>query len=301
MKKALCIFAATVCVLSVLSSCSTSVQEPKTTVSDIAETSNSGTSVPQTETTNDESGAVTTEEPTPPSATSSAPSDSAEMTTPEIVQLFTLAANRVKTDKLGYTFTSKAHTEKGSITITDNVPFHGFISDYIASVINKSETQEAKVAKGADHTDFPVKGQSWSSRLDPSALKKATLRDAGDAYEIELFFRDEQLRALPDNPTLTAHGKAFNVLTNREFRDGFGGFDIRFLGVNVRVDVERFEPLYSGSRIRCKISKDDGRLLFAEYYLNTDADIETVVRVNAREYVIGIRMEYSASETYSFQ
>lgn len=300
MKKALCIFAATICMLFLMSSCITSVPEPETTASGTSETSNSETSSSQTETSSDESDAVTTEEPTQASTTAAVAPDPAEMTIPEILQLFTLAASRVKTDKPGYTFTSKAHTEKGSIAITDNVPFHGFISDYVASAINKSETQEAKVSKGADHTDFPVKGQSWGSRPNLSALKKATAKDVGDAYELEFVFRDEQLRALPDNPMLTVHGKSFNLLSNQEFRDAFGGFNIRFLGINVRVDVERFEPLYTGSYIRCKINKADGRLLFAEYYLNTDADIETVVRVNKKEYVIGIRLEYSVSETYTF-
>lgn len=300
MKKALCIFSATVCMLFLMSSCVTSVPEPETTASGTSETSNSETSSSRTETSSDESDTVTTEEPTQSSTTTTVPSDPADMTTPEILQLFTLAASRVKTDKPGYTFTSKARTEKGSIAITDNVPFHGFISDYVASAINKSETQEAKVAKGTDHTDFPVKGQSWASRPDLSALKKATLKEVGDAYELELVFRDEQLRALPDNPTLTVHGKSFNLLTNRDFRDAFGGFNIRFLGVNVRVDVERFEPLYTGSHIRCKINKADGRLLFAEYCLNTDADIETVVRVNNKEYRIGILLEYAVTEIYTF-
>lgn len=217
----------------------------------------------------------------------------------DIVSLFNEAANRVKQTKPGYTFSSTAGADKKNITVSDNVPFHSFIASFAASFINSAKKEPVTVAKGENHNDFPVKGQPWASRLDPAALTGAVLNDNGMYYEIELQFKDEKLSALPAKNNNSAHGKAFTLLLDEDFRKEFGGFNTKFMGINIHVENQNFEPAYSGSSIRCKIDKA-GNMLSAVYFLNTVSDVDMMVEVNSKDYLIGIKLEYSMTETYTF-
>lgn len=217
----------------------------------------------------------------------------------EIVRFFNEAANRVKQARPGYTVTFKAGADKNNITVSDNVPFHSFIASSAASAVNSSKKEPVTVAKGVSHDDFPVKGQPWASTLDPAALVSAVLNEKGAYYEIKLKFKDEKLQSLPSKNNTAAHGKAFSLLLDEDFRKEFGGFNTKFMGINIRVDNQKFEPTYQGSTITCKIDKA-GNMLSAVYYLNTSSDVEMLVKVNSKDHLIGIKLAYSMTETYTF-
>ena len=217
----------------------------------------------------------------------------------EIVSLFNEAANRVKQTKPGYTFSSRASMDKNDVTVSDNVPFRSFIASFAASAVNSAKKDPVTVAKGASHDDFPVKGQPLASKIDETALTTATINQTGDYNEIELKFKDEKLPSLPEKNNQTAHGKAFSLLLVEDFRKEFGGFNTKFMGINIRVDNQKFEPTYSGSSIKCKIDKA-GNMVSAVYYLNTTSDVDMLVKVNSKEHLIGIKLTYSMTETYSF-
>lgn len=219
-------------------------------------------------------------------------------TTAEIVSFFNAAANKVKQEKPGYTFTSKANADKKNIAVSDNVPFHSMIASFAASSINSAKKDAVTISKGASHDDFPVKGQNWASKLDATALTSASLKENGNYYEIELKFKDEKLPALPEKNNTSAHGKAFSLLMNEDFHSEFGGFNTKFMGINIRVDNQKFEPTYKGSTIKCKIDKA-GNMVSAVYYLNTSSDVDMLVKVNKKDYLIGIKLEYSMTETYT--
>lgn len=217
----------------------------------------------------------------------------------EIVHYFNAAANKVKTEKPGYRFTQTPHTDINKISISENIPLHSFISKFIVSAINKSN-KEAVVVGGSSHNDFPVKEKGWASKLEPEALTAAAFTDKGSYYEIEMTFREEKLSALPDNPEKTAHGKVFSLLTNKEFRQAFGGFDMKLPGLKVNIINEKFEPTYRGSSIKCKIDKQSGSMINAVYYLNTYSEVDMGIHVNNKNETIGIKMEYSVTDEYIF-
>ncbi|HZK39383.1 MAG TPA: hypothetical protein VFD23_04440, partial [Clostridia bacterium] len=215
----------------------------------------------------------------------------------EIVELFNAAANQVKRDKPGYVFTTKSNADEKNIILPENIPFRAAISKFIASAINKTSKDPVTIAKKANHNDFPVKGQSWGSKLEPSALKSATYVDKGDYYEIELKFKDEKLTSLPDISEQTAHGKAFSVLLDKEFQEAFGGFDANLLVVKVSVNIQKFEPEYKDSTIKCTVDKA-GRMKTAVYYLNIISRVETGVNVNKQNHVLDIQLAYSVTDEY---
>jgi hypothetical protein len=257
--------------------------------------------VAETVTAAEESGAsaemITTQADT--TASSALPNET-PATPAEIVDYFNLAANRVKSDKPGYTFTMTPKTEESKITISENVPFRDFIAKFIVSAINKSSKEPVTIEKGSTHDEFPAKGHSWASKLVPAALSGATCTDKGGYYEIELKFREEKLSALPDEPETTMHGKAFSLLTNQDFRQAFGGFDVKLPGLKINVGNEKFVPAYKGCYIQCKIEKSTGSMMSAVYYLNTYSAVDTMVLVNKKTTMIGIKMEYSVTEEYKF-
>lgn len=223
----------------------------------------------------------------------------ASFTKAEIVEIFNAATNKVKRDKPGYVFTTKSNADEKNIILPENIPFRAAISKFIASAINKTSKDPVTVAKEANHNDFPVKGQSWGSKLEPSALKSATCVDKGSYYEVELKFKEEKLTSLPDVPEQTAHGKAFSVLLDKEFREAFGGFDANLLVVKVSVNIQKFEPEYKDSTIKCTVDKA-GRMKTATYYLNTISRVETGVNVNDQNHMLDIQLAYSVTEEYVF-
>ncbi|MEI6579365.1 MAG: hypothetical protein WCN92_07855 [Eubacteriales bacterium] len=260
-----------------------------------SETTSSAVTISNIETTIQQLTSVVTAAPAQTTTAKAQP-----FTTAEIVSYFNTAANMVKIKKPGYKSSSKAQTQEKNITLSSNVPLHSFISKFIASKINSTKAEVVIVNKGASHKNFPVKGQNWASKLEPSALKSASLVTNGAFYEIELNFNDEKLSALVDNPATTAHGKAFSLLLNKDFRSAFGGFDVNLPGIKVRADNQKFAPHYHDSYIKCKVEKSSGKMINATYYLNTFSDVEMLITVNSKETIIGIKMEYAVTEEYQF-
>jgi hypothetical protein len=298
MRKAIVVLFAMILCVWLLSSCNSKDNTTAVTTSDAYSTVSSGKTAQTGTTANAESTAqqftsavsISAEETT----VNAQPS-----TTAEIVSLFNKAANRVKLTKPGYQFTTKANADEKNIIISQNVPLHSFISKFIASKINSTKADLVTVKKGENHDAYPVKGETWASKLEATALKSASCADKGSCFEIVLKFNDEKLKALPDNPETTAHGKAFSLLLSKDFTNAFGGFDVNLLGLKVGVENQKFEPTYRGSYIKCKIDKA-GNMMNALYYLNTYSIVDMLVTVNSKDYIIGITMVYSVTEEYTF-
>lgn len=292
-------FVILVMTLLLLLLCACTPKDSPSTTAPATQTTNSST-VADEQTQIVETQAILEESTSADSATS-VPPENSEMsfTKAEIVALFNAAANKVKREKPGYVFTTKSNANEKNIVLPDNIPFRSAISKFIASKINETSKEPVTVDKGANHNGFPVKEQTWASKLDPSALKNATCVDKGDFYEIELKFKNEKLTALPNIPEQTAHGKAFSVLLDKEFRASFGGFEANLLVIKVSVENTKFEPEYKDSTIKCKVDKA-GNMQTATYYLNTASYVEMDANAGNKNFVLDIQMEYSVTDEYVF-
>lgn len=308
MHKALCVAISAALIALVLCSCSGGETQPSqstaaagetTSVSQPATVPETGSTAPATTadaTTAEEStSAVTSSAPAP---TTGLPEDTTPATTAEIVACFNEAANKVKREKSGYHLDAVSSTDRDQISIDADIPFKSFITFFIANGINKDSS--AEVGKGESHADFPVKGQTLSSKLDAGALIGATCVKKGAQYQIEMRFREEKLGALPEKPFGCRHGKAFSLILASDFREAFGGIDMKMLGMHIVVENKKFAPTYHDSTIRCTIDAASLEMRQAEYILNTLCELETDINANNKLYPMNITFEYMTKETYIF-
>jgi len=251
------------------------------------ETTANGETTTAAETTTavgDTTAAVTTVagQTTTKAVATTAPSTTKPVTPAQIVAYYNAAANKVKADKPGYTLVTTNII--GKITSSS-----GLIQSVAGTVVGMFDTKPSTttVAKGSNG-DYPVKGQSYGSKLVPSSLKSATCVDNGSYYTITLNFKDEKLSALPTDPTKTNHGQALNVLSASEISVQTDKF-------KAIVKVTEFAPTYTGSYIKCTIEKATGNMKTATYYLNTQASVKAKIAFSTLDAAVpfGIKNDYT--------
>ena len=238
---------------------------------DEAETS----ALPEATTGEVTTGELTTVESTVPEQTTAEVTDSAETTAaaaiptgiPAIVEYFNTASNAVKADKPGYTVTNSHKIGK----ITSGSGFIEKVAGWIVPMFD-ADPEVTKVAKGESHSSYPVKGQSWSSKLEPAAVKSATCVENGENYVIEIKLKPETLSDLPKDPSKTNHGKVMSVLTADEVYTETDKF-------KSMAKVESFAPTFSNSYVKCTVNKTTGKVVSSEYHFNTNAKIKASVKL----------------------
>ena len=184
---------------------------------------------------------------------------------------FNKAANKVKTDKPGYTYKARTIIDEKKVSSPNKA-----IDTIAPPILNMVKgiwanwSDEVIVAKGADHKAFPVSGQSWASRLDPSWVKSAACTDKGSVYEIKIVLKDERVSELPANQTATRHGQVIRAFAKDE---------VAGAAERVGVQVLQFDALYSGSYVQCTIDKATGSMKSATYCVDMMADMTARVLV----------------------
>lgn len=225
-----------------------------------ADTSTTGESSTGADESTEPSETVTGGETT--DGTNTVPSTSATKpgkptTIAEIVAYYNKAANNVRDSKASYSLTTTNIIGKIS---SSSSGIEG-LANRIVPMFDQKPTPSDK-----PEGEFPVKGQSYGSKLQPSAIQQANCVEKGSTYEITLKFKDEQLNDLPKDPSKTNHGKALNVLTAGQVYEQTDKF--AFI-----IAIKSFVPKYSGSYIECTIDKSTGHMKEATFYHNTIATV----------------------------
>jgi len=199
-----------------------------------------------------------TEESTAQETTTAVPK--APATIPEIVAYYNAAANRVKADKPGYSF-----TERTSINSINGG------AQWLVSIVNRAITddtpQAETVATGGNHRDFAVPGKDWASKLSAAAVHSATCAEKDGVYEIRIDMRTETQPDLPGDVEQHEHGKAFKIYDRGKIYGVMSGYEA--LG-----KITKFAPTYHDCYILCAIDKSNGTMRSAQYYYTFDATIE---------------------------
>jgi hypothetical protein len=208
-------------------------------------------------------------------------------TKPEIVAYFNASANKVKTDKPGYDLITT--------NIIGNITSSSSVIESLASRIVPMFPQDPVAGQGAkkgeSHSNFPVKGESWASKLSASSVSQAQCIEKGKYYEIKISLAEEALSDLPKNPTATRHGSVMNVLSANEIYEQTNKF--KFIA-----NVKSFAPTYTGSYISCIIDKDTGNMKSAVYYCSTVATIRAKPVIGS---AITARVPFAIKEEYSIK
>jgi hypothetical protein len=185
----------------------------------------------------------------------------------EILTYFNTIANRVKTEKPGFVWKDRTIIDDKKISSPN-----AFINTISPPIINMAKgvwsnwSDDRVVKKGDNHDgDFPVGGQSWSSRLKPEWVKSATCTESGNTYHIHIVLNDERVPELPEDPLTTIHGQVIKAFAKGEIADGAS---------SVGVNIEKFDALYSGSYIDCTVDKNTGNFKSATYYVSCIATLK---------------------------
>ncbi|MDR0531903.1 MAG: hypothetical protein LBG83_07565 [Oscillospiraceae bacterium] len=244
--------------------------------------------VAQTEST---AQAGTTAEPTAPTETSAPESSAfaasttaattnttAETTTAartpkgksEIVAYFNQAANRVKTEKPGYSWHDRVLIDRDNMACSNKL-LNGAIPT-ILSIFNgiakfgQWQPQDS-VAAGADHNEFPVSGKSWASKLAPDMVKSAACAEENGSYQIVIVLNDEDVPTLPQDPSVLRTGKVMNAW-------GYDELVENAKSAEPFVVITNFATNYRDAQVACTIDQATGRLQRVRYTLACEMQID---------------------------
>lgn len=112
--------------------------------------------------------------------------DSQPKTTAEIVAYYNKAANKLKTDKPGYTKKYTMRQFPGSQATLGKAT----VPSWLVKLISKNET--TTVNKGSSSNDtYPAAGFNWASKLTAQYVQSATCKKSGSTYQIKIVLKDE--------------------------------------------------------------------------------------------------------------
>ncbi len=188
---------------------------------------------------------------TAPAADSTAPADNnastgAPSSKADIVKLYNESANKIKTgaSKVTRNFEDLQHNSEYT-----EMPgaLQSIGSGLISSFLKKDETPVDYT--GADiNANFPVKGESYVSKITEADLADATCSDDGTSYNITLKFNE------CTDPTTNGCAVAFNIIKPEEV----------YSAAKV---VKSFSVRYYDATIECKIDKATGNMTWVKFTL----------------------------------
>ena len=225
---------------------------------------------------------TTTEEPT--TAAPQKPSTKAE-----IIAYFNESVNRVKAERPGYTWSDRVVIDRNSINCSNKLldAVAPTILDAVKGIAKFGVWQpQAPVARGADHTQFPVSGKSWASRLEPGFVKSATCTESGSSYQIKIVLRDEDVAVLPSDASTLRTGKVMNAWD--------AGLREDAKAAEPFVTITGFGTNYRDASVTCTIDKATGGLKAITYVLSCIFEVDVKQFGSAHASVM-----FGREETYT--
>ncbi|MCL2445383.1 MAG: hypothetical protein FWD06_01260 [Oscillospiraceae bacterium] len=189
-------------------------------------------------------------------------------TVAEIVAFYNTAANRVKTNRPGYSLTDRTIIDDRLVEVP--WAFRAIAPGVIRMTQNLwgAWSEPEVVARGTNHDDFFAEGQSWASRLQPGWVQSATLQQVGQEYHITIAMHDEHVPVLPHDGSTTHHGQVMKVFTHADIMEGVENL----LGI----DILAWDALYSGSYLQARVCSRTHNLLHVRFFIN--ATVHTQIR-----------------------
>lgn len=172
-------------------------------------------------------------------------------TVAEIVAYYNAAANKIKSEKPGYTKVHKTGLTPGTQP-TLKAPIVGNIeipSSLLSAVIKDKTTQ---IAKGASSNDtYPAAGFSWASKLTAQYVKSATCTKSGSSYQIKINLKNET------NPQIGkgGYGSCMSVIDEAGAKNMVKPITIKSITMQ-----------YHGGYINATIDIATGHITYAELY-----------------------------------
>ena len=176
-----------------------------------------------------------------------APQESQPKTVAEIVAYYNKAANKIKTDKPGY---SKVNVKKQFPGTKANMGVLPIPSALLNAVLGEEKTT---VKKGQSSNDiFPAAGFSWASKLTAQYFNNATCTKSGSSYKIKITLKDET------NPQVGkgGYGSCMSVIDKAGAQQMIGGI----------ATIKSITMQYHDGYIMATVDIATGRITYAELY-----------------------------------
>lgn len=184
---------------------------------------------------------------------------SGQMTNAQIIEYFNKAANDAKSNSKSITQLFCKNSQASKPEINNNT-----IKKLADSLISQNMGEDSKKANvtyssAADKKEkFPVKNQSWSSKLTMSDVKSVTKTTSGTTDTVTIKLVDD---TTPNITPGNGHaGKAFSIITKDQIVEGAGG-----AGMAV-IKEESIKITFKDCRIIAKIDSKTGKLQNVNYY-----------------------------------
>ena len=167
--------------------------------------------------------------------------------------------NRIKSESKNIVRNFALNTQTRDAYISNNM-LSGIANKLISANMGYDKSAEGKVLQSREDKDnfFPVKGQSWTSKLTPSDVVSAVCTEDGDYYNIVITLVED---TVPNIKLGQGHaGKAISIVTKDQIVEGAGS-----LGMSV-IEEESMALTYRDCKITVKVEKDTGNIVHANYY-----------------------------------
>ena len=199
----------------------------------------------------------------------------------QIIALYNTAVNKVKTEATKVTrnfrncrYDAEKSVLPSAVAKMGNPMMEKYVKDDTEPVeyLTKEEIIE----------NFPVPKQEYSSKLTAADVVNATCVDNGTEYEITLYLADST------NPTAgVGVGAGCHFMDTTSITSNEAAATM----------IKKFDAIYEGCVIRCKIDKATNRVTWANYY--TPFTIDAVVNIIV-ELVTTVVMSYERDYTITY-
>ncbi len=200
----------------------------------------------------------------------------------EIIALYNEASNKVKTEasKVTRNFKNTRYDASKSVLPSSlesmaNPMMEKYIKDDVEPVeyLTKEEIIE----------NYPAPKQEYSSVLTAADVDEATCNDNGTEYEITLTLASSFNPSVGSGVGAACHIMDVNSITSNEAAASM---------------LKKFDAIYEGCVIKCKIDKDTKRVTWANFY--TPLTIDAIVNVVFSEVATTVVMSYERDYTITY-
>lgn len=153
----------------------------------------------------------------------------------------------------------------------------------LSQFLKRNDTPVDYATQADIQANFPVAGETWSSKATEADLADATCTDDGTSYNITLKFKESV-----DPEPGSGAASAFTVIKES---DVYGAPGISAI-------LKSFSVKYHDGEITCKIDKATGNMTEAHYKLPIKLDATASVLIATLDATVGMIFEYDYSIFY---
>lgn len=204
----------------------------------------------------------------------------------EVIAYYNENANRIKSEAKEIMQNYALNTQTRDAVISNKM-LSGIANKLISANMGYDKKAQGRVlASAADKSEyFPVKGQTWTSKLTVSDVVNATCTENGDYYDIVITLIPD---TTPNIKLGQGHaGKAISIVTKDSIVEGAGT-----LGMSV-IEEESINLTYKDCKITVKVEKETGNIIAANYYQDWTLSL-TAIGIDVT-VAFGIEDDYTIS------